>query len=112
MPSLFVRPVIGVTIHLLELAHERIAGICSGTLIVEGLLHHLIQCGQERLLLDAVFPDGLVNSNLCFQLINGNQQVVEFLLIVGPLDAEDVRTFRVALQRVGGPGTAGRFPFF
>ena len=39
----FVRAIVGFQIHLLDFAHQRIAGVGAGALIVEGLFHHLIQ---------------------------------------------------------------------
>ncbi|MPM22988.1 hypothetical protein SDC9_69449 [bioreactor metagenome] len=38
-----MRSVVGVEIHLLDLAHERIAGVGAGALVVEGLLGHRVQ---------------------------------------------------------------------
>ena len=43
MPS----AVVGVEVHLLNLAHQRVAGVGAGALVVKRLLGHIVQPGKE-----------------------------------------------------------------
>lgn len=81
-------------------AHQRIPRIRAGALVVERLLHHLVEGVEEIFLIDAVLLDGLLDAYLGFQLFNGGQQVLELLLVVPALDAEEIGAFHVPLEGV------------
>ncbi len=51
-------------IDLLHLGHQRISRVCTGTLIVEGVLHHLIQRSHEIFFLDTVLFDRPLDADL------------------------------------------------
>ena len=62
----FMGAIIGVEIHLFNLAHQRIAGVGTGALVVEGLLDHIIKTGQEIFFINAIVFDGFLDANTFF----------------------------------------------
>ena len=93
--------VIGIQEDLADLAHQRIPGICAGALIVEGLLYHIIQPCQEVLLVDAVVPDGLLNTHPCLQLFHRLNELFQLLLVSLTAQVQVIRNLGIALQGMG-----------
>ena len=54
--------VVGVQVELLDLAHERVARVSAGALVVECLLGHLVEGVEEVLLVNTVVGDGLLDA--------------------------------------------------
>ena len=104
-----VGAVIGVEVHLLDLAHEGIPGVRAGALVVEGLLHHAVQPGQEVGFVNAVVPDGLFDADFGLQLVDGRDQFFQLLLVRGAAQLQVVGNLGIPRQGVGmvvlGEGT-------
>ena len=73
--------VVGIQVHLLNFAHQGIAGVCAGALVIEGLLHHFIQPCQEIFLADAVILDGRLDTHTLFQGFDGINELFQLLFV-------------------------------
>ena len=80
--SLRLAAVVGVQVELLDLAHERVARVCAGALVVERLLGHLVEGVEEVLLVNTVVGDGLLDADEVLELLELRDEVLEDLLVV------------------------------
>lgn len=69
--------------------------------VVEGLLHHFVQGGEEFLLLNAVCPDAVLDAHLLLEGMHRGNQAIQLLLVILALQAQELGDFRVAAQGVG-----------
>ena len=90
--------VVSFQVQLFDFTHQRISGIGSGALVVKSLFHHLIQSSQEIFLFDSVFGDGLLDSDLFFQVFDRRDEFIQGILIVLACDTAEVRTLYIAGQ--------------
>ena len=93
--------VVGLEVHLLDLAHEGVAGVGAGALVVEGLLHHGVQVVQEVLLVHAVLGNGLLHAHGGLQVLNLGDELLDGLGVVLGLDAAETGALGVPGLGVG-----------
>ena len=85
-------------VHFLDLAHQRISWVSTGTLVIECILNHAVQSFQEVLLVNTVILDGLLDANSLFEIFDLlDEQFESFLVILAAYTAE-VCTFCIASQ--------------
>ena len=70
----------GLEIQLLDLAHQGISRVRSRTLVVERVLHHIVQRSHKICLCDTVLLDGPLDAHLFLQ---GGDTLDEFLEDLG-----------------------------
>ena len=92
--------VIGVEIHLLDLAHQRITGIGSRALVVECLNGHIVQSVEEVLLVGNILFDGGLDADLRLEFIDLLDQVGELFAVVLAAYAEVIGDLRIAREGV------------
>ena len=90
--------VVGVKIHLLYLAHERLTRVRSGALVVKRLLGHIVKAGKEVCLIHAIVAYRLLDTHALLESIDGGNKAFE-LFGIGPA---------LKTQRVGDFGIAGK----
>ena len=100
-PPFILLAVVALEIDFLDLAHQGVAGVGAGALVVEGVLHHLVQGIQEVLLVHAVILDGLLDANLLLQVFQGLDEVFKDLVVVLALDATVAGSLHIALLGMG-----------
>lgn len=87
--------VVSIQIHLLNLFHQWIPGICTGALVVEGLLYHVIQPVQKIRFVNAVIPDSFLNAAVFFQLVDFLNQAFQLFFVGIARDAQVIRNLGV-----------------
>ena len=68
--------VVGVQVELLDLAHERVARVGAGALVVECLLGHFVEGVEEVLLVNTVVGDGLLDADEVLELFELRDEVL------------------------------------
>ena len=74
--------VVGVEVELLDFAHQRVARVGTGALIVERLLDHLVEGLEEVGLVHAVVGDGLLDADGGLELLELGAEVLKDLTVV------------------------------
>ena len=88
--------VVCVEIHLLYLAHERVSRVCTGALVVECVLGHLVESVEEVFLVNAVVFDCLLYSDALLELVDSFYKILKLLLVVIAAESKAVGNLCVA----------------
>mgnify|MGYP007028317897 CR=1 FL=1 len=74
--------VVRFQIDIFQLGYKRISRVGTGTLVIEGLLGHLIQSFQEMFLIYAVITDRRQDLDSSHKLIQFSKKLFEYFCIV------------------------------
>ena len=90
--------VVGVEVHLFDFAHQRIARICAGALVVERLLDHRVEPLEEVLLVRDVVADRALDADAVEEAADLLDEVLELFALGLSCHAESICDFEVALE--------------
>src|SRR5699024_7484111 len=85
-------------VHFLDLAHQRISWVSTGTLVIECILNHAVQSFQEVFLVHTVILDALLDANSLFEIFDLLDEQFESFLVILATYTTEVCTFCIASQ--------------